>query len=409
MMILSFDVEASFSGSMSGSTSGSGSVNDDGSISNYIIFQQTNAYNGVNASNISGSTVTYVSLGTYYYNTYTNRSTPISSISQLYSGSVYYITDHTTGDSWYAFQTSSNGTRCFPMQISLASTSSNPSLSFSGSVSGTLSGTLNMEDDFEYPPAFPTSSGFSYNSRTQYYLQSVQFICTGENLAKNDSYYIYKVDCIIYFNTVVPYGNYSAHIFLNEGTVPYTEGSYLTASTGTSGNASLYGASIGFNSFDVQFNLSSGTNVIVPSFYIYSSTQLSAFNTGQISLPRVINLYTPDSSVTNDLLTDVNTSLSSAGGKNGGLNSQNSLMDSTLSEYQSETDTSEQYNKISSDLFTYDISIFTSVASTMTLFNACITSIFTKLGDLSVPLTMFLVFVFISAVIGIARVFGGGS
>lgn len=421
MMALSSDVEASFNGNVSGSQSSSGSVHDDGSIVNYAIFQQTNVYNNVTASNVTGSTVTYVSLGTFYYNTYTNRTTPISSISQLFQSSVYYITNQSTGDSWYALGTGSSAYRCFPSQITLANSSSDPSLSTNGSFNGTLSGTITMEGELEYPPMFPASNSVVYSYNPAPNIGSKHFTASSEGLTlgNNEKFGFVVVEYNIELTNRIqlPLGSIYMPLFpqggypnLVTGNFPtflanpdtYAVGiNYTNLVTITSFQSSLINNSVSL-SFTANTNQSYTTYIRLDVVY-FTTESVPAFTYDRKA--DIVNpIYYASDLQFNSSLNDINTSLNSAGGANNGLNNQNNIMGSTLSEYQSETDTSEQYNNISDDLFTFDLSIFTSVASTMTLFNACITSIFTQLGDLAVPLTLFLVLVFVSTVVGIRRI-----
>lgn len=415
---MSIDVEASFSGS--------GSVNDSNSMRNLIVFQQTYQMNGVTASSSSSAAVTYSYLGNFYYNVKENTYVPISSTVTLPNSAIYLMTNNTTGETWYSTSYISTAYRCFPITVTTDNPDSNPSLSFSGSI--------NM-DDFFLPNAFPRSTGLSYS--TGYlpgHYGNLNIYSSGVSLSSGQTGFVtvhyrftgfYNTDGLQYYP--IPVGSYmmpftiygsstaanfpSLTALYNSGAYPVLVESNLTSMKVTAFNytASSFENSLYFNLTDLlYFNEQTWFDIQV---LFYTDTSVPSFNYSfDVDGSRTYNVFVraDDNEILNALKSQ-NNSLESAGGKNGTLNSQNSLMDSTLSEYQNKTDTSEQYSKISDDLFSFDLSIFTSVASTMTLFNACITSIFTQLGDLSVPLTMFLVFVFISAVIGIARVFGGGS
>lgn len=113
--------------------------------------------------------------------------------------------------------------------------------------------------------------------------------------------------------------------------------------------------------------------------------------------------YTPSSSST--IITD----LESAGGHNSGLNSSNQEVSNTFDQYESVTDTTDIYNKIDDSFFNFNTAPFIQIAPTITLFTSCITMLYNGLGDLAVPLTMFLVSMFVSFVIGIFRNTGGGG
>lgn len=100
-------------------------------------------------------------------------------------------------------------------------------------------------------------------------------------------------------------------------------------------------------------------------------------------------------------------SLQSAGGSNSGLNDQNSHMADVLGDYQSGTDTSDQMGRIDSSLFDFDMSILTSVSSTITFFSSIVSSLYAHIGDFASLLTLFLTFVFIGAIIGIHNIRSG--
>lgn len=416
---LSIDVEASFSGS--------GTVNDSNSMRNLIVFQQTYQTNGVTASS-SNATVTYTYIGHFYYNVKENTYVPITTTVNLPNSAIYKMTNNTTGETWYSTSYISTAYRCFPITVTTDNPDSNPSMSFSGS--------LTLEGDMEYPPLYPSTTSLSYSTfvnPNDFVISSIDVSSQGVTLSSNEKYS--TVDLVYYVTlskivTLDP-GSYVFQFYSNgtgsgSGSFPSFLASgdtYVTnahfSDPGTPNNSmpgvsmdafqfsnrvlgnfayfSIYSPNYRFQ--ELVFRVTYFVTESVPAFSYHLNTTTT----------NTYTLLKSDSNLILEALNNQNNSLESAGGKNDALNNQNSLMDSTLSEYQNETDTSEQYAKISDDLFTFDLSIFTSVASTMTLFNACITSIFTQLGDLSVPLTMFLVFVFISAVIGIARVFGGGS
>lgn len=101
--------------------------------------------------------------------------------------------------------------------------------------------------------------------------------------------------------------------------------------------------------------------------------------------------------------------MTDASGANDNFNSSNDEVNQALQDYKDQTDTSEYYEQIDDSLFDFDSSVFLQIAPTMTLFSSCITAIWTKLGDLSVPLTMFLIMAAISVIIGIARNLSGGD
>lgn len=99
----------------------------------------------------------------------------------------------------------------------------------------------------------------------------------------------------------------------------------------------------------------------------------------------------------------ISTDLESAGGQNGALNNQNQQVENTFNQYEQVTDTKEYYDKIDTNLLNFDISIFTQIAATSTLFSSLITMMWSAMGNLAVPLTLFLVSALASLVVGIFR------
>lgn len=99
----------------------------------------------------------------------------------------------------------------------------------------------------------------------------------------------------------------------------------------------------------------------------------------------------------------ISTDLESAGGQNDALNNQNQQVENTFNQYQQVTDTQEYYDKIDTNLLNFDISIFTQIAATSTLFSSLITMMWSAMGNLAVPLTLFLVAALASLVVGIFR------
>lgn len=134
-------------------------------------------------------------------------------------------------------------------------------------------------------------------------------------------------------------------------------------------------------------------------FYASSGTGPQYNHTPDVSRNYVTFAYSSDGSVANSLI--------SAGGANSSLDSATSDVSSSLGDYESATDTSDQYDAIKDEIFDFDTNVFLQIASTSTLFGSMVTSMFTALGDLSSALTFFLILALISAIIGIARVFGG--
>lgn len=90
----------------------------------------------------------------------------------------------------------------------------------------------------------------------------------------------------------------------------------------------------------------------------------------------------------------------------GATDATNSAIDNLGSEfqqYEQDTDTSVQYGNISDDLFSLDTNIWIQMASTITLFSSNVTAVWSALGDFSSALTVFLIIVFISSILGIMR------
>lgn len=95
-------------------------------------------------------------------------------------------------------------------------------------------------------------------------------------------------------------------------------------------------------------------------------------------------------------------------GSAGGLNQSNANLKEEMDSFHSHTDTSAQMNNIKDSIFDFNTDIFTSMASTATFFSALVTLAFNALGELSVALTLFLVMIFVSVVIGIVSHVKGG-
>lgn len=83
------------------------------------------------------------------------------------------------------------------------------------------------------------------------------------------------------------------------------------------------------------------------------------------------------------------------------VDSTNQQVSDKFEEYESATDTSEQFSKLDGGVLEFDTSIFAEVAITATLFSSCVTSIFSALGNLAVPLMLFLTLTLVSTVLNI--------
>lgn len=99
----------------------------------------------------------------------------------------------------------------------------------------------------------------------------------------------------------------------------------------------------------------------------------------------------------------IDDALHSAGGANNSTNDAIDNMGSQFGEYQQSTDTSSQYDNITDDLFEFDTSVWSQMASTITLFSSCVTLNWTALGDFSTALTVFLIVVLVISILGLAR------
>lgn len=186
------------------------------------------------------------------------------------------------------------------------------------------------------------------------------------------------------------------------------------------------------------FTSSGGLICSAPADYSIVSSWRSAYLIGSLSLPvsipantTVSVLYTIDSFVpssgfvfhslstsslvggpnnmgrcvfTPSLDSVVNNSLTSADGANSDLDSSTGSLGTKIDEYDKVTDTSVQYDVINTaDIWNLDLSIFSQLASTATLFSSCITNIWFKLGNFSIPLLLMLVFTVYRAIIGLAN------
>lgn len=107
----------------------------------------------------------------------------------------------------------------------------------------------------------------------------------------------------------------------------------------------------------------------------------------------------PDSQ--NSILADISESLKDAGGENGSLNSGNQAAQDKMDEYHQITDTSGQYENITDDLISVDISSASGIASTFTFFSSLVSSLWASLGDFQIMLTVSLTLIFIGIIIGL--------
>lgn len=277
-------------------------------------------------------------------------------------------------------------------------------------------------DVLDFPPAFPFNTGLSYSTPvvTEEIIEYFSYSSQGVTIPDGYSFAL----CEVTFS------------FKVSSFVPLSKGSYVFSFV-PGGSGSVSGtfpdqllSSSGSYLVDASFNVGALTIDAFQPYNTFYTTRLylSIYSTdsGLVTNERSIKLiyfvtddvpsfnykYTPTVSYSpfifradsNEILNSLNNQnnyLSSASGANSGMNSQNQLVSSALSDYQRDTDTTAQYNNISDSLFVPDISVFTQMVSTISFFSSVITGLFTHIGDLAVPLTMFLVFVFISSVLGI--------
>lgn len=168
---------------------------------------------------------------------------------------------------------------------------------------------------------------------------------------------------------------------------------------------------------------SNATNVYIPHEGVYTTNQdvINAINSQTSYFSSVFgilssNLTTNFTTVIKGLnslslqlnsientANSIDDNIKNAHGSNSSLNQSNSEVNSTLQDYKDKTDTSDQYDKITDDLFEFDSSFFVQFAPTITLFSSLVTSIWHNLGDFSVPLAMFLIICLVSVIIGIVN------
>lgn len=344
-----------FSGSSSGSASGT--VNNSGDTANYVVFFKTNT---------SVSDALNVSLSNQYTNTLVGSfpqasrlDLPLTSVP--FSSSVWLLS---TGDSYvYADGFYISSTVLEPVAMSFGNGSSIIDFSFG---SGPFSGTGSFDNISFYLPLF----------------MSVEFDDTTFDGSE------YSLSLVVRgISSLITYTGPSTSMIFDQ--IICSTGDVLSGAF-VSGNLYIYG-NIHFSPVSHYNYLYLIGNLIIPK-----GNNITVKNGSYVPTNTFMNLFPLGDSLILD-------SLNSANGANSGLNNMNSQVSSALSDYQRDTDTSTQFGNISDSFFDLDTSIFTSVASTSTLFSACVTAIFSALGDFSTVLTLFLVFVLVGTVIGIVR------
>lgn len=339
------------------------------------------------------------------------------------TGELVYLNSSYVGSSTWAWSTS-------PVYIPLVY---NPTFSgytlvdtvstSQGSISGSFQGdiVIPQQNILEYPPAFPISTGLSY----EVYNPSFQFnkmTISSKGVTIPDGYDFAL--CDVTYNIVpsssfqIGSGSYALTFYPSgdgQGSGTYDPNLFLPSNYVTSARFVENGIFYNLTAFNFSYNFAhlyfdffGDSRTVGPSRTLnftvtfFVTKDISSFNYTLDYFNRASVLYVASDSVISD-------SLTSAGGANSGLNSQNDIMSGALSDYQRDTDTSAQYSNISDSLFVLDTSIFTQVASTITLFSSVVTGLFTAFGDFSVPLTLMLIVTFVSCIIGIIKITSDSS
>lgn len=140
--------------------------------------------------------------------------------------------------------------------------------------------------------------------------------------------------------------------------------------------------------------------MVFANFIVPSNVKSFTINNGEFTLGKEYYSTYLVQSTSGD---SISNNLQSASGTNSVLDNKNSSLDTVMNDYFNDTDTTIQYANLPDSLFDFDISIFTSLAPTITLFSSCITGFFSALGDFAVPLTLFLVVTLVSVIAGLVH------
>lgn len=283
-------------------------------------------------------------------------------------------------------------------------------------------------DILEYPPAFPQTTGLVYSSQgVKVPLESYSIKSSGAVVPDGYDYTFVELNYTLNFSSYYTFTTgsylfsfYNSGIGNIEGSYPaflknydtYVVNAYFTNFNSTNKNNYFNLDAFNFSNWQYANNLY--FSVIFPTAYVnnvsfkviyFTSTDVPSFNFNYTITENGVanNLYVSDSQQILKELQKNNDSMTSAGGANNELNDQNKLVQSTLDDYQRETDTSAQYSKITNDIFVVDTGIFTNLASTISLFSACVNGIFNHIGDLNVVPILFLTLTLISVIIGITH------
>lgn len=358
-----------FSGSFTESSSGnhsdslSGSVSNSGSITSFSAFKRTSSRVYSIFNDMTSSNYTSVSVGFFYI----VSSDTVSSLPG--QGAVYLITHIPSGNSVYSDTSGYGGTILIPATYTIGSNSdSNQSLSGSGTYSGSSSGT------------FSGSITGIEGDRSSY------------------------MRIVINFSSYLDPGEYYLGTLLQFPSSPVVSDYPLFSKKVISHTRNLYM----FNQGDVLINTNNRSSLSA-SFRVFSRVNsLAFFVFFDVPSYQFFNPPIGDCSVLNQVLSLSNTQtiiddLQSSGGANSSANSAIENMGSEFQQYQDQTDTSIQYTNIGDDLFNLNTSVFLQLAPTISLFSSCITLTWNSLGDFSTALTVFLVVVLMSCILGLIR------
>lgn len=415
VVLASTDFDGDFSGSSTGN-----------SYTYYNVYFCISAYyptaNLVRVGGTSSGSITAMSNASVNGSTFTNRSLYLYRNSE--TGELVYLNGSFVGSTTYAWSIN-------PVYIPLRydSTFSGYRIvdtisNSQGSITGTFEGdiVLPQQDIIEYPPSFPTSTSLSYSYRDIHGVDSVTISSPGISLSSGYSFAICPVTFTFEYDSVFDFKGSSFYLpfsyrgsFTTSGSIPagiISSFSYIT-------DVSSYSSGIHITALDISStqglyvygDVISATNSFFPltfTAYLFVTQDIPSFTYTRTTNDINYFFYSDNLAIL-DQLKNQNNSLTSAGGANSGLNSQNNLMAGALSDYQRDTDTSAQYSNIKDSLFVLDTSIFTQVASTITLFSSVVTGFFNAFGDFSVPLTLMLIVTLISCIIGIIKISSDSS
>lgn len=360
----------SFNASESGnqSLSGSGTTTNNGGITSGLYFYDEGYSLSALTSDSTRSNYNIVALGTYLIS-------PTRTIDLLTANptSIVYLAYHKpTGAQFYIDGTSVTSNILTPISFSVGNSSTqNQTMSESGTYSGTSSGS--------------ESGSFK-----------------GTISTTNNSRY-FSGRFIIYFDSVLEPGNYDIAIVAYYNTFDNTISSIQNFYTNliSSHKNIINNGSVVFSTNAIYINLNVSIVSRGSNLYIYFMGDVPESNKFTITNGSSTSFYSQyvALSSTSQILND----LESAGGANNSTNSAIENMGIQFDQYQQDTDTSLQYSYITDDLFEFDTSVWSQMASTITLFSSCVTLNWNALGDFSTALTVFLIVVLVISILGLAR------